>query len=296
VHALLKNADAAMYRAKETGKANFQFYTAGLESESSARLAIKTGLSKALERQEFELLYQPKSDVATGRLTGAEALLRWNSAELGLMLPATFIPVLEETGLIDRVGDWVLESACQQQKLWRDAGFGHMRVAVNLSVRQLRQGTLVRTVENLLGRYSIDPSGLELEITESMIMKDTENAVAVLKDLSAMGVHLTMDDFGTGYSSLSYLKRFPQNTIKIDRSFVNDIAVDPDDLEIIRTIINMGHSLRRRVVAEGVETEAQRQLLHHLRCDEMQGYLLSPPVPPAIIDRMLASTRHGSEV
>jgi len=148
-------------------------------------------------------------------------------------------------------------------------------------------------VESLPGRHGIDPSGLELEITESMIMKDTENAVAVLKDLSEMGVHLTMDDFGTGYSSLSYLKRFPQNTIKIDRSFVNDIAVDPDDLEIIRTIINMGHSLRRRVVAEGVETEAQRQLLRHLRCDEMQGFLLSPPVPASEIDRMLASTRHG---
>jgi len=151
-------------------------------------------------------------------------------------------------------------------------------------------------VENLLGRYDLDPSSLELEITESMIMTDTENAVAVLKDLFDMGVHLTMDDFGTGYSSLSYLKRFPQNTIKIDRSFVNDIAVDPDDLEIIRTIINMGHSLRRRVVAEGVETEAQRQLLHHLRCDEMQGFLLSPPVPAAAIDAMLASTRHGGEV
>ena len=296
VQALMKNADAAMYRAKETGKANFQFYTHGLEAESNARLTIKNGLSKALERQEFELLYQPKCDVATGRLTGAEALLRWRSNELGLMLPATFIPVLEETGLIDSVGDWVLETACHQHKLWRDAGHGHMRVAVNLSVRQLRQGTLVKTVETLLGRYSIDPSGLELEITESMILNDTEHSVAVLKDLFAMGVHLTMDDFGTGYSSLSYLKRFPQNTIKIDRSFVNDIAVDPDDLEIIRTIINMGHSLRRRVVAEGVETEAQRQLLHHLRCDEMQGFLLSPPVPAADIDKLLASTRHGNEV
>ncbi len=296
VQALMKNADAAMYRAKETGKANFQFYTHGLDAESTARLTIKNGLTKALERQEFELLYQPKCDVATGRLTGAEALLRWRSADLGMMLPATFIPIMEETGLIDSVGDWVLETACHQYKMWRDAGHAHMRVAVNLSVRQLRQGTLVKTVENLLSRYSIDASGLELEITESMILKDTEHSVAVLKELFDMGVHLTMDDFGTGYSSLSYLKRFPQNTIKIDRSFVNDIAVDPDDLEIIRTIINMGHSLRRRVVAEGVETEAQRQLLHHLRCDEMQGFLLSPPVPAKEIDAMLASTRHGNEV
>jgi diguanylate cyclase (GGDEF)-like protein/PAS domain S-box-containing protein len=293
--ALIKHADAAMYRAKETGKANFQFFTAGLNAEASVRLGMKNGLSKALERQEFELLYQPKCDVATGRLTGAEALLRWHSGDLGMMLPTTFIPILEDTGLIDRVGDWVLETACRQHKLWRDAGHGHMRVAVNLSVRQLRQSTLIKTIETLLGRYSIDPSGLELEITESMIMKDTEHAVSVLKDLSAMGIHLTMDDFGTGYSSLSYLKRFPQKSIKIDRSFVNDIATDSDDLEIIRTIINMGHSLRRSVVAEGVETEAQHQLLRHLRCDEMQGYLFSRPVPPAEIDRLLATTRHGNE-
>lgn len=293
---LLKNANAAMHRAKESGHSNFEFYRAGLDGESKARLSIKTGLSKALERQEFELLYQPKADVATGRLTGAEGLLRWNSRDLGLMLPESFIPILEDTGMIDPVGEWVLETACRQYRLWRDAGYGHMRVAVNLSVRQLRQGSLVKTVETLLQRYGIEPSGIELEITESMIMKDTANAVAVLKDLSAMGVPLTMDDFGTGYSSLSYLKRFPQNTIKIDRSFVRDIAVDPDDLEIIRTIINMGHSLRRKVVAEGVETEAQRLLLRHLRCDEMQGYLLSPPVPAAEIDRMLASTRHGNEV
>ena len=296
VQALLKNADAAMYRAKDTGKANFQFYTHGLDVESLARLTIKNGLSKALERKEFELLYQPKCDVATGRLTGVEALLRWRSAELGMMLPTTFIPIMEETGLIDAVGDWVLETACRQHALWRDAGHKHMRVAVNLSVRQLRQGTLVKTVETLLERYKMDASALELEITESMILKDTENAVAVLKELSAMGVHLSMDDFGTGYSSLSYLKRFPQNTIKIDRSFVNDIAIDPDDLEIVRTIINMGHSLRRRIVAEGVETEAQRQLLHHLRCDEMQGFLLSPPISAAEIDAMLATTRHGNEV
>jgi EAL domain-containing protein (putative c-di-GMP-specific phosphodiesterase class I) len=296
VQALLKNADAAMYRAKDTGKANFQFYTHGLDVESLARLTIKNGLSKALERQEFELLYQPKCDVATGRLTGVEALLRWRSSELGMMLPATFIPIMEETGLIDEVGDWVLETACRQHALWRDAGHKHMRVAVNLSVRQLRQGTLVKTIETLLNRYSMEASALELEITESMILKDTENAVAVLKELSAMGVHLSMDDFGTGYSSLSYLKRFPQNTIKIDRSFVNDIAIDPDDLEIVRTIINMGHSLRRRIVAEGVETEAQRQLLHHLRCDEMQGFLLSPPISAAEIDAMLATTRHGNEV
>ncbi len=296
VHALLKNADAAMYRAKEQGKANYQFFTAELNAEARQRMVIKNGLSKALERQEFALHYQPKCDLATGRLTGAEALLRWCSPELGMVSPAKFIPVMEDTGLIGIVGDWVLEAASRQYKLWRDSGYPHMRVAVNLSVRQLRQGNLTRTVEDVLMRVGIEPSGLELEITESMIMRDTEHAVAVLRSLSDMGIHLAMDDFGTGYSSLSYLKRFPLHTIKIDRSFINDIAWDPDDREIIRSIITMGHSLRRRIVAEGVETEDQRVLLRKLRCDEMQGYLLSPPMPPADIDRMLASTRHGAEV
>lgn len=292
-HTLLKNADAAMYRAKEQGKANYQFFTADLNAQVSERMILKNGLSKALERDEFMLYYQPKCELATGRLTGVEALLRWKSAELGMISPVKFIPVMEETGLIGAVGEWALEMACYQHRLWRDAGHGHMRVAVNLSVRQLRQPHLAQTIESILAKTGIDPSGIELEITESMIMKDTENAVSMLRNLSDMGIHLAMDDFGTGYSSLSYLKRFPLHTIKIDRSFVNDIATDPDDLEIIRTIITMGHSLRRRIVAEGVETEEQRVLLRKLRCDEMQGYLLSPPVPAAEIDRMLESTQMG---
>jgi len=234
--------------------------------------------------------------LATGRLTGVEALLRWRSRDMGMVSPVKFIPVMEETGLIGQVGEWALEIACQQHRLWRDAGYPHMRVAVNLSVRQLRAPDLPQTVADILHRTGIDASGLELEITESMIMKDTENAVAVLRRLSDMGIHLAMDDFGTGYSSLSYLKRFPLHTIKIDRSFINDIATDHDDLEIIRTIISMGHSLRRRIVAEGVETEEQRVLLRKLRCDEMQGYLLSPPVPASQIDAMLESLRHAAEV
>ncbi|HLN24021.1 MAG TPA: PAS domain S-box protein, partial [Patescibacteria group bacterium] len=295
-NSLLKNADAAMYRAKEQGKANYQFFTADLNAQVSERLLIKNGLSKALERGEFMLYYQPKCELATGRLTGVEALLRWRSKDMGMVSPVKFIPVMEETGLIGQVGEWALEVACNQHRLWRDAGYPHMRVAVNLSVRQLRAPDLPQTVEDILCRTGIDASGLELEITESMIMKDTENAVAVLRRLSDMGIHLAMDDFGTGYSSLSYLKLFPLHTIKIDRSFINDIATDPDDLEIIRTIISMGHSLRRRIVAEGVETEEQRVLLRKLRCDEMQGYLLSPPVPAAQIDAMLASLRHAAEV
>ena len=291
---LLKNADAAMYRAKERGKANFHFYTADINAEVSERLVIKNGLSKALDRGEFTVYYQPKCNLATGRLTGVEALLRWRTENLGMMSPDKFIPVMEETGLIGVVGEWVLETACLQHRRWRDEGHPEMRVAVNLSVRQLN-ADLPRTVQRVLDRTGISPAGLELEITESMIMRDSENAVAVLQALSDMGIRLAMDDFGTGYSSLSYLKRFPVHTIKIDRSFIADIATDPDDQEIIRTIISMGHSLRRRIVAEGVETEEQRVLLRKLRCDEMQGYLLSPPVPAAEIDRLLSSAWPGKD-
>jgi len=290
---LLRNADAAMYRAKEQGKANYQFFTAELNAQVSERMIIKNGLSKAMERNEFMLYYQPKCDLATGRMVGVEALLRWRSADMGMVSPVKFIPVMEETGLIGQVGEWAIETACHQHREWRNAGFPFMRVAVNLSVRQLRQNNLDEVVADILKRTGIDASGLELEITESMIMKDTENAIALLQRLRGMGIHLAMDDFGTGYSSLSYLKRFPLDTIKIDRSFVNDIATDPDDLEIIRTIIQMGHSLRRRIVAEGVETEEQRKLLRKLKCDEMQGYLVSPPVPASEIDRMLAEGREA---
>ncbi|WP_185961377.1 PAS domain S-box protein [Telmatospirillum sp. J64-1] len=285
-HALLKNADAAMYRAKEQGKANYQFFTADMNAQVKERLVIKNGLSKALERDEFVLFYQPKVELGSNRIVGVEALLRWRNADLGLVSPVKFIPILEESGLIGPVGEWVLDAACRQHKAWSEAGF-EIPVAVNLSVRQLRQPGFARVVEDLLNRADVRPWGLELEITESMIMKDTENAVSTLRELHNMGINLAMDDFGTGYSSLSYLKRFPLDVIKIDRSFVNDIATDPDDLEIIRTIISMGHSLRRRIIAEGVETVEQRQLLEALNCDEIQGYLISRPVPAEELTRML---------
>jgi len=287
--ALLKNADAAMYQAKELGKANYQFFTSDLNVEMTERRVIKSGLGKALERGEFTLHYQPKVSLANGRITGVEALLRWRNDDLGMVSPTKFIPVMEETGLIGAVGEWAIESACRQHKQWAENGFPDIRVAVNLSVRQLRQVGLAQTIEKLLSRVGIPPIALELEITESMIMKDTENAVATLRELDEMGIHLAMDDFGTGYSSLSYLKRFPIHTIKIDRSFVADIVTDPDDLQIIRTIITMGHSLRRRIIAEGVETAEQKSVLRRLRCDEIQGFLVSPPVPAADITRMLAA-------
>ncbi len=284
---LLKNADAAMYRAKEQGKATYQFFTAELNRENHVRLAIKNGLDMALERQEFVLYYQPKVSLATDAITGVEALLRWRNKDMGMVDPSRFIPVMEETGMIAPVGEWVMEAACRQYRAWREQGLPDLRVAVNLSVRQIRQPGLAKTVQDVLDRTGVPPAGLELEITESMIMKDTERAVTTLQELHEMGVTLAIDDFGTGYSSLSYLKRFPLHTIKIDRSFVRDLATDSDDVEIVRTIISMGHSLRRRVVAEGVETKRQREALRQLRCDEIQGYLISAPVPPERLDALL---------
>jgi diguanylate cyclase (GGDEF)-like protein/PAS domain S-box-containing protein len=275
---LLKNADAAMYRAKEQGKQHFQFFTAEMNAEIEERLILINGLNMALERDEFVLHYQPKVDLQSGRPTGAEALLRWRHPELGIVPSARFIPIMEESGLIGQVSEWVIESACRQHRQWREQGMD-IRVAVNLSVRQLRQPGLARAVADLLERTGVQPSGIELEITESMLMRDTENAVRTLRELADMGVSLAMDDFGTGYSSLSYLKRFPLHTIKIDRSFINNIATEPDDYEIIRTIISMGQSLRRRIVAEGVETRQQLNILRELGCDEIQGYVISPALP-----------------
>ncbi|MEN3974672.1 EAL domain-containing protein [Emcibacter sp. SYSU 3D8] len=286
---LLKNADAAMYRAKEQGKQHFQFFTSEMNAEIEERLILINGLNTALERNEFVLHYQPKVDLVHGRLTGAEALLRWHHPELGLVSSSKFIPIMEDSGLIGSVSEWVIETACRQHRQWLNEGL-NIKVAVNLSVRQLRQPGFAQTVADLLDRAGVDPGGLELEITESMLMKDTENAVRTLGELADMGVSLAMDDFGTGYSSLSYLKRFPLHTIKIDRSFINNIASDPDDYEIIRTILSMGQSLRRRVVAEGVETRQQLEILRQLGCDEIQGFVISPAVPA---NELAALVRRG---
>ncbi len=284
---MLKNADAAMYRAKEHGKANFQFFTADMNAAIEERLAIKNGLSKAFDRDELMLYFQPKLDLATRAVTGVEALLRWQAADLGMVSPAKFIPIMEESGLIGRVGEWALDAACRQVRRWRDAGLPAVRVAINLSVRQLRQHGFVDLVENAIEVAGIDADGLEFEITEGMVMKDADTAVAVLRRLSDMGIRLAMDDFGTGYSSLSVLKRFPVDTIKIDRSFISEIGVDSDSHEIIRTIITMGHSLRRRIVAEGVESREQAQLLERLGCDEIQGYVFAPPLPADEVEHLL---------
>jgi diguanylate cyclase (GGDEF)-like protein/PAS domain S-box-containing protein len=284
--ALLKNATAAKTRAKEQAKTNYAFFTPDITDAFNERLAIKTNLVKALERGEFHLLYQPKLDMTTGLIHGVEALLRWRNPWLGFVSPVRFIPVLEETGLIVEVGEWVLETACRQQKAWEQAGHKDIKIAVNLSARQIRPG-LAELVDSILKKTGACPNCIEIEITESLIMGDAELAAQLLKDLAAMGIPLAMDDFGTGYSSLSYLKRFPLHTIKIDRSFVKDLIADSDDAEIVRTIITMGHSLRRRIVAEGVETAEQLAVLNDLECDEIQGYLVSPPVAPERIVEML---------
>ncbi|MEW5729170.1 MAG: EAL domain-containing protein [Pseudomonadota bacterium] len=284
---MLKNADAAMYRAKEHGKANFQFFTADMNAAIEERLAIKNSLSKAFDRDELMLYFQPKLDLAARTVTGVEALLRWNAADLGMVSPAKFIPIMEESGLIGRVGEWALAAACRQVRRWRDAGLPAIRVAINLSVRQLRQPGFVDLVEKALDTAGIDADAIEFEITEGMVMKDADNAVAILRRLSDMGIRLAMDDFGTGYSSLSVLKRFPVDSIKIDRTFISEIGVDSDSHEIIRTIISMGHSLRRRIVAEGVESIEQVRLLERLGCDEIQGYVLAPPLPAADVERFL---------
>jgi diguanylate cyclase (GGDEF)-like protein/PAS domain S-box-containing protein len=283
---VLKNATAAKTRARDTSRSGFAFFSPEISDAFKERLAIKNNLSKALERGEFLLNYQPKLDLATGAIVGAEALLRWRNPWLGNVAPVKFIPVLEETGLIVEVGEWVLETACRQQKIWASQGFPELSVAVNLSARQLRPG-IVGVVERILERTGISPSGLEIEITESLIMSDADQAVILLRDLAAMGIRLSMDDFGTGYSSLSYLKRFPLDTIKIDRSFVRDLASSRDDAEIVRTIVTMGHSLRRKVVAEGVETLEQLTLLNDFECDEIQGYLLSPPATADVLTEMM---------
>jgi len=286
---LLKNADSAMYQAKELGKANFQFFTSNLNDEAQQRLVMKNGLIRALDLNELSLHYQPKLEIGTGRITGVEALMRWESAELGMVSPVKFIPVLEETGQVVEVGEWALRIACQQHMTWIEEGLQPLRVAVNLSARQLRENNFVDVVAQVLEETGVTPDNLEIEITESMLMSDAAHAVVALGTLHDMGIHVAMDDFGTGYSSLSYLKKFPIDTIKIDRSFVADIASDPDDAEIIRTIIQMGRTLNRRVVAEGVETKEQLLILHEYLCDEIQGYYYSRPLPAGELSTFLLS-------
>jgi len=275
---LMKHADIAMYHAKEEGKNNFQFYDGRLKERSLERLALETHLRRAIERNELSLHYQPKLELATNRLSGVEALLRWNSAELGAVTPARFIPLAEETGLIIPIGKWVLRTACAQLMAWQRAGLPTVRVAVNLSPRQLSDPNLVADVRAALAETGMPPDLLELEVTESSVMHNIERAVQVLTALKTMGVRLAIDDFGTGYSSLAQLKRFPIDTLKVDRSFIREIPDDPEDRAIAEAIIAMGRTLSLTVIAEGVETPAQQEFLRAHGCDQMQGFYFSKPI------------------
>jgi diguanylate cyclase (GGDEF)-like protein/PAS domain S-box-containing protein len=275
--ALIKNADTAMYRAKESGRNNYQFYLPQMNERLTQRLQLEGQLRGALDRREFLLHYQPKVSLATGAITGFEALLRWQRGEQ-LVPPAEFIAVLEETSLIVPVGEWVLRSVCEQLKRWEQAGIAVRPVAVNISARQFQRKGLAKVVGQVLLENKVDPRLLELELTETLLMSDAEEAVETLVQLKSLGVHLAVDDFGTGYSSLAYLKRFPLNALKIDRAFIRDAVTDPDDAAIALTIISLAHSLKLKVVAEGVETEGQLNFLRSHGCDEMQGYYFARPL------------------
>jgi len=287
VDSLLKHADAAMYRAKDKGRNTSQFYTEELSSDAFERFLLETSLRRAVQEKQFMLYYQPQFSLRSGRLVGTEALVRWQHPDLGLISPARFIPLAEEIGVINSLGEWVLFEACQQMKTWSDAGFPGYQIAVNLSGLQVKRGDIVETVERVLAETGLTPSALELEITESFIMGQTEESIKILEALRSIGVTLAIDDFGTGYSSLSYLKKLPINKVKIDRSFVKDIPMDSNDEAIARAIIALAHSLQLGMVAEGVETEAQQGFLRSQRCDQAQGFLYSKPVPAEEFFRQL---------
>jgi EAL domain-containing protein (putative c-di-GMP-specific phosphodiesterase class I) len=277
-----------MYSAKHAGRGQYRFFDPEMNRAAADWLEVGAELHHALERDEFELHYQPKVNLRTGAITGVEALIRWRSPDLGLVPPNKFIPILEETGLILEVGEWVIARACRQARLWQEQGLPPLRIAVNLSPRQFQQRDLAQRIRSLIDQPDFLPEYLELEITESMVMQNVERAIATLEELRQTGIHISIDDFGTGYSSLAVLKRFPVDCLKVDRSFVRDIPDDADDMAITRSVILLAHSMGLSVVAEGVETEAQRSFLVECGCDEMQGFLFSKPLPPAeLAERVL---------
>lgn len=288
---LLKNANTALARAKAEGKKTYQFFTTEMNTVALKRLILENQLRKVLERNELCLYYQPQVELPRGRIIGMEALLRWQHPELGFVSPALFVPVAEEMGLIIPIGEWVLRTACAQNKAWQAAGLPPVRVSVNVSSRQFQQPNLLQMIQNALAETDLNPIYLELELTESMLMEENrdqkDSVFAILSELQAQGVHIAIDDFGTGYSSLSYLKRFPLDTLKVDRSFVQDIGTNPDDAALTTAIIAMAHSLRLTIVAEGVETATQLAFLQQRQCEIIQGYFFSPPIPVKEMTKLL---------
>ena len=292
---LVKSADTAMYRAKELGRSRYTFFTQEMNDRVESQLVLEAGLQRAVRNDEFVLHYQPRVSAATRRVVGVEALLRWKHPERGLVPPGEFIPLLEESGLIVPVGARVIESACRQNKAWQDAGLPPMRVSVNISSRQFRTGSLEETTREALRASGLQPEWLEIELTESLLVENSEHAVAVMERLKAIGVAISIDDFGTGYSSLGYLKRFPIDSLKIDRSFVKDLRTSATDAAIVDAISALAHSLGLGLVAEGVEETAQAEFLRARYCAEMQGYLFGRPVPPEEMADAVRRLARGQE-
>jgi diguanylate cyclase (GGDEF)-like protein len=287
VETLIKNADTAMYQAKENGHQSYQFFKPAMNVRAVERQSIEESLRRALERQEFALHYQPIINLGTGEITGAEALIRWTHPTRGPVSPAQFIPVAEDCGLILPIGNWVLREACKQARAWVDSGLPLGTMAVNISAIEFRDERFLEGVFGILKDTGLDPRSLELELTESVLMKRAESTESILKALRARGVQVAVDDFGTGYSSLSYLRRFPIDALKIDQSFVRQITTAPDETTNVTAVISMGRSLKLRVVAEGVETQEELAFLQAHQCDEAQGYFFSRPLPPQQFAKLL---------
>jgi diguanylate cyclase (GGDEF)-like protein len=284
---ILRNAGAALYRAKKLGGNNCQFYAAEMNALAVKRLCLETSMRRAIENEEFITYYQPVVNLATGEVIGAEALVRWRHPEFGVLPPAKFIGLAEDTGMIVEIGDFVLRTACAQTRAWQDRGFGSLRIAVNVSARHLQHANFLDRVVQTLKETRLDPLCLELELTETSIMENPEAAAELLSEIRNLGARVAIDDFGTGYSSLSYLKRLPIDTVKLDRSFVKDATSHPDDAALVMAIITLAHALGLKVIAEGVETDEQMNFLRLLRCDEAQGYLFSKPVPAKVFESAL---------
>jgi diguanylate cyclase (GGDEF)-like protein/PAS domain S-box-containing protein len=291
---LLKSASVALDRAKVDGGNNYQFYTAGGTTRALKQLVLESNLRGALERSEFVVHYQPQVTIPDFHLVGMEALVRWRHPSLGLLYPSEFVPLAEDSGLIIALGDWVMRNACLQNMAWQDKGLAPMRLSVNFSARQFQQPSFISTVAEVLKETNLDPRWLELELTESSIMKEPEQAIEKLHELKLMGIRVAIDDFGTGYSSLNYLKRFPIDTLKIDKSFVSDVCKEPHDPAIVRAIITLGHALDLTVVAEGVETQEQLKYLTSLGCDVVQGFSFSKSLSVGAFEELLMEQRRAA--